>query len=47
MDFQASAAEHQMRMGEIQAETVQAKVENQGELIRAATPPRPGEFPIP
>ena len=46
MDFQASAAEHQMKMGEIQAETVQAKVENQGELIRAATPPRPEDFPV-
>ena len=47
MDFKASAAEHQMKMGEIQAETVQAQVENQGELIRAATPPRPSEFPLP
>jgi len=49
MDFQASAAEHQMRMGEIKAETAQAAVENQGEMIRALTPrmPSPNEFPLP
>jgi hypothetical protein len=47
MDFKASAAEHQMRMWEIQAETVQAKVENQGEMLRALTPPKPSEFPLP
>jgi hypothetical protein len=49
MDLQASAAEHQMRMGEIKAETTQAAVENQGELIRAAMPrtPSPNEFPLP
>jgi hypothetical protein len=47
MDFQASAAEHQMKMGEIKAETVQAQVENQGEMLRAFIPPKPSEFPLP
>jgi hypothetical protein len=47
LDGKIAMAEHQAKMGEIRAETVQAQVENQGELIRAATPPKTEGMPFP
>ena len=48
MDLQASTLEHQMRMKEIGAETQQAAVENQGEMIRTVAglqqPPSDADF---
>jgi hypothetical protein len=48
MDLQASSLEHQMRMKEIGAETQQAEVENQGEMIRTVAglqqPPGDADF---